>query len=379
MAESLECFEKVRPYHHSFGRVDKKKKIGVVRTDNHGLIYAYCLGKADRYEFLQASGQLYILEDKWDPVIPIRSTEVKGCYGKLLIPNDKWTKEELEGAQRGVDTLAWQPQAFAKAFDCPIYDTLEEMADPELFDGILVGNCSWYAQDHVELCMPFIKKGIPIFIDKPFARSAQDAALLLKAAREYNCPIFSTSILYYDDMQHNLEEKKLGRTSMVVSTFKCKIEQRNASVHALSALLGAVRFSNGNDYKVENITYMGTGDAENRNEVYRLEFADGTIGIMNLKDFGHYAFHVQAYCEKGISSEYCVERSLRGGIIEIANEFAKMIDTRIPPVEYDRIFEFVAILDAGARSKTEGGRTVPIDEIAQEAGWTFGTSDREKE
>ena len=56
-----------------------------------------------------------------------------------------------------------------------------------------------------------------------------------------------------------------------------------------------------------------------------------------------------------------------------------MIDTRIPPVEYDRIFEFVAILDAGARSKTEGGRTVPIDEIAQEAGWTFGTSDREKE
>lgn len=382
MAESLDCFETVRPLHHTFGKIDKKKKIGVVRTDNHGLIYAYCLGKADRYEFLQASGQLYILEDKWDPVIPLRDTEIKGCYGQLVIPNEKWTQEELEGAQRGASTLGWQPEAFAKAFDCPIYDTLEEMADPELFDGILVGNCSWYAQDHLELCMPFIKKGIPIFIDKPFARTAKDAATLLKAAREYNCPVLSTSILYYDDMQHNLQEKNLGRTNMVVSTFKCGIEQRNASVHALSALLGAVRFSNGDDYKVESITYMGTGEAGSEekplNEVYRLEFADGTLGIMNLHDFGHYAFHVQAYCEKGISSEYCVERSLRGGIIEISHEFAKMIDSKIPPVEYDRIFEFVAILDAGIRSKAEG-RTVMIDEIAQEAGWTFGQSDRNKE
>ena len=36
--------------------------------------YAYCMGKADRYEFLQASGQLYILENKWEPVIPLRDT-----------------------------------------------------------------------------------------------------------------------------------------------------------------------------------------------------------------------------------------------------------------------------------------------------------------
>jgi hypothetical protein len=183
-------------------------------------------------------------------------------------------------------------------------------------------------------------------------------------------------------MNHNLVDKKYGKTHLVVSTFGCRIEQRNASVHALSALLGAVRYSNGNDYKVVDITYIGTGEPGNtegkpHNEMYRITFEDGTIGIMNLEGFGHYSFHVEAYCETGISSEYCVEQSLRGGIVEISHEFAKMIDSKVPPIEYDRIFEFVAVLDAGIRSKAEGGRTVPIDEIAQEAGWTYGKSDRE--
>ena len=382
MAESYSCFDKLTPLTHSFVKIDKKKKIGVVRTDNHGLIYAYCMGKADRYEFLQASGQLYILENKWEPVIPLRDTEITGCYGHLIEAPERWAPEDLEKAQDLVNRLAWQPEAFSKAFNCPIYDTLEEMADPELFDGIFIGNCHWYAQDHIELSMPFIKKQIPVFIDKPFTSNAKDAAYLLNAAREYNCPIYCSSILYYDDINHLLEDKKLGKTHLVVATFGCRIEERNASVHALSALLGAVRVSNGNDYKVKSITYIGTGDPNREkdkphNEVYRIEFEDGTIGIMNLETSGPpNPFHVETYCETGISSEYSVQQSLRGGIVEISHEFAKMIDTKVPPIEYDRIFEFVAVLDAGIRSKAEGGREVFIDEIAQEAGWTFGKSDK---
>ncbi|MBR6748307.1 MAG: Gfo/Idh/MocA family oxidoreductase [Clostridia bacterium] len=390
MAESYTCFDKLTAHTHTFKKVTKKKRIGVVRTDNHGLIYAYCLGKADRYEALQASTQLYILENKFEPVIPLRDTEIVGCYRQELIDCPQWERENYEKAKNGADNAAWTAEAFSKAFNCPIYESLEEMADPELFDGILIGNCSWYGEDHVELAMPFIKKGIPIFIDKPFASNAKDAALLLKAAREYNCPVFCSSILYYDDMNRALLDKKLGKTHLVVSTFGASMHQRNASVHTLSALLGAVRYSNGDDYKVESITYIGTGDPtqsrgstsdgakEPHNEIYRVEFADGTLGILNMEGFGHYAFHVEVYAETGISSEYSVEQSLRGGIVEISYDFAKMIDTRIPPIEYDRIFEFVATIDAGLRSREEG-RTVTLQEIADEAGWTFGISDKPAE
>ncbi|MCL2518263.1 MAG: Gfo/Idh/MocA family oxidoreductase [Oscillospiraceae bacterium] len=332
--------------------IQKKKRIGVVKTDNHGLIYAYCLGKADRYEFLQAGGQLYILENEWSPVIPLRDSEITGC----------WSKTGMKGI-----SPACTEENFARAFNCKIYDTLEEMADPDLFDGILVGNCGGYGEDHLELCMPFIKKGIPIFIDKPFAINATDAAALLNAAREYNCPVFSSSILLYDICNKKLLTKNYGKCSFVVSTFKSPMESRNASVHTLSALLGAVRFSNGDDYKINFIEHIGT----EKNEIYRLEFNDGTVGIMNMEGFGTYAFHVQVYAERGISSEYTTEPTLRTGIIDIAAEFLHMIDTRKPPLAYDRIFEFVATIDAGLRSKTEH-RAVTLQEIADEAGWIFG-------
>jgi len=383
MAESFRCYDKFYYVTHRYGAVDRKMRIGVIRPDYHGLIYAYCLGKADRHEALLCATQLYILENKFEPVIPLRNTEITGVYRNIILPSESWDPEQYKKVSEAVENAPWTADKFAKAWNCPVYDDLEEMADPEKFDGVLIGNCSWYAEDHVEMAMPFIKKGIPIFIDKPFAANAKDAAKILNAAREYNCPVFSSSILYYDDAHRRMVDKELGKTKFVVSTFGSSMHARNASVHTLSNLLGAVRYANGNDYKVESITYMGTGDPaqtqdKEHNEVYRVEFADGTLGILNMEGFGHYSFQVEAYCEKGISSEYTVEQSLRGGIVEIAWQFAKMCETRNPPIDYDRIFEFVATIDAGLRSREEG-RTVTLQEIADEAGWVFGTKDHKEE
>jgi len=384
MAESFKCFDKLYYATESLSKWDKTMRIGVIRPDNHGLIYAYCLGKADRYEALMAGLQLYILEHKHEPVIPLRYTEIVGVYSKMILPSDNWAPGKYEELRDHLENkVGFTPEQFAKAWNCPVYDDLEEMADPEKLDGVLIGNCSWYAEDHVELAMPFIKKGIPLFIDKPFAANAKDAAKILNAAREYNCPVFSSSILYYDEAHSNMAAKELGKTHFVVSTFGSPMQHRNASVHTLSNLLGAVRYANGDDYKVEAITYMGTGETnptpeQPHNEMYRLDFADGTVGIMNMEGFGHYSFHVEAYCEKGISSEYTVEQSLRRGIVEIAWQFAHMCQTKNPPHDYDRIFEFVATIDAGLRSREEG-RTVTLQEIADEAGWVFGIKDHKEE
>jgi len=386
MAESYRLYDRIHQITYTTNRITKKKRIGVVRPDNHGIIYAYCLGNGDRYDALDASLQLYILENKHEPIIPFRDTEIVGVYREQVLPSENWAPGAYERYAEDAKTTPLSAEQFAKAFRCPVYDTLEEMADPEKLDGVLIGNCGMYAEDHVELAMPFIKKGIPIFIDKPFAANAKDAAKILNAAREYNCPVFSSSILYYDDAHHNMVDKQLGKTKFVVSTYGTTMQQRNASVHCLSNLLGAVRYANGNDYKVESITFMGNGSnfkdrgwngksyGDDHNELYRVEFADGTIGILNMEGFGHYAFQVEAYCEKGISSEYTVEQSLRGGIVEIAWTFARMIDSHNPPIDYDRIFEFVATIDAGLRSREER-RTVTLQEIADEAGWVFGTKD----
>lgn len=335
----------------TFERITKQKKIGILRTDNHSLLYAACMSNYDRYQLLLASGQLYILENETLPVIPFRDTTVTGCWCGA-VPENK----------------AWTPELFAKAFNCKMYDRMEDMADPALFDGMVLGNCNYDASDHVEITLPFIEKGIPMFIDKPFANNAKNAAIILNAAKKYNTPIFCSSILLYDIMNKKLLKKNLGNPSLVVSTFSSGIESRPASVHTISACLGAVRFLKG-DYAVDSMTYIGNKTGDRKNEMYRLLFKDGTIGIINCETFGTYAFHVEVFADNGISSEYTTEPTMRTGIIDIAEAFDKMIDTRVPPLHYDRIFEFVATIDAAIRSRDEGGRPVTIAEIADEAGW----------
>ena len=365
-----------------------KKKIGIVRTDNHSLLYAACWGPYDRYQYRLAGAQLYIIENNKDgpykhfrledagntPIhlendvhmrnIPRDDTEIAGCWN-VPLEEDRLSKEQ-----------------FGRAFGCKVYDKLEDMADPNLFDGIAIGNCSFMAEDHVEYALPFIRQGIAMFIDKSFADNAANAKIILDAAREYNAPIFCSSILMFASANRKLKKMNLGDPRLIVSTKSSTMPQRNGSVHTLSNCLGAVWAMKGS-YEIQSIQYIGNedgklGDEEYKEkygaqprygEVYQLLFTDGTVGILNCNDFGDYAFRLDAYGSMGTATEYVVEQTMRSSILEIANEFADMIDTRIPPFHYDRIFEFVAALDAAEKSRAEGGRPVTIQEIADDVGY----------
>ena len=63
-----------------------QKRVGFIRTDYHSLIYAYCFGESNRYQFRLAGGQLYILEYESQPTLPVCSTTVAGCYNP---PNER--------------------------------------------------------------------------------------------------------------------------------------------------------------------------------------------------------------------------------------------------------------------------------------------------
>ena len=124
--------------------------------------------------------------------------------------------------------------------------------------------------------------------------------------------------------------------------------------------------------------YIGneSGKSEDRvkgnGEAYRVLFRDGTIGIINCNDYNHYSFRLDVFGSNGTSTEYVTEPTLRSGIVDISNVFAKMIEDRIPPLHYDRIFEFVATIDAALLSREQGGREVTIQEIADSVGYELG-------
>lgn len=340
-----------------------RKRIGVLRADNHGLIYGAAWGEYDRFQFHLAHGQLYILEysSPYMPVLPLRDTTITGVWDYPL-PEDEKDRVHLTAKQ------------FGKAFKCKVYEDYKEMANKDLFDGIFVANCGQYAEDNIKLAMPFIEAGIPLFLDKPVANTAKNCRDILEAARKYNSPVMGTSILMYTDANKELLKENLGDPRLIVSTFSSSITQRNASVHTLCACLGPLMTLKG-DYEVISMQYIGSeagklpddqkpDNDKGKGEVYRVLFKDGTIGILNCNTHNFYEFRMDIYGTNGIATKFVTEPTMRGGIADIAEQFSKMISTKVPPLHYDRIFEFVAALDACDLSKAQGGREVTIAEIA---------------
>jgi hypothetical protein len=73
-----------------------------------------------------------------------------------------------------------------------IVDNMEDMIGH--IDAVLLARDD--AENHSKMALPFIKAGLPVFIDKPFALSMQDARIMLNA-QTFDQQIFSCSSLRY--------------------------------------------------------------------------------------------------------------------------------------------------------------------------------------
>lgn len=69
-----------------------------------------------------------------------------------------------------------------------------------------------YGDLHLDAALPFVKAGIPTFVDKPFCYSSQAAKMFLELARSVGTPVTSYSSIAHshdtDDMRKQLEEMK---------------------------------------------------------------------------------------------------------------------------------------------------------------------------
>lgn len=334
-------------------------RIGVIGTGKRGLMFAAAWSYMDREEFILAGGPIELLESASKPTIPHINTVVTGCCGEKT------------------DKVMYSAEQFSKAFGCKVYDCPEDMADASLFDGIFIANDEGTSEKLEEYAMIFIKAGIPVFVDCPFAADAACAARLLNAARENNTLITGGASLIYSHESRRLPKRHLGKTVMVYSTYFARLEDRFRSMQAVANLIGAVWAVNG-EYEVTSVRYIGSEEGKNPDrkegtgEVYHVMFKDGYIGVINCNEFGQDAYRQDYFGTEGVFTHCLTENQLRYSIVDFSHEFSKMAETKLAPRHYDRLFELTAIIDAGLKSRNEGGREVMISEIAEKAGYQQG-------
>ena len=218
-----------------------------------------------------------------------------------------------------------------------------------LVDGVMVDHR--HGKYHLPAVRPFLRAGIPMFVDKPFCCRLAEGKRFLREARAKKVTVisFSTLKLTQDWTQFKRDGRKLGRALAVTGWGPCNIkgEKRYGGVffygcHQIQMLLDAF----GKDVVEVNATMSG------RNAVATLRFKSGLLATEYFMADGKYAFDICVKFEKGT-----IYRQIKSDADPYATGtklWVKALRTGKVPFSAEDMLTPVAVLEAIEKSLATG-------------------------
>ncbi|NUQ62849.1 MAG: Gfo/Idh/MocA family oxidoreductase [Pirellulales bacterium] len=348
----------------------KKIRLAVVRADTHAYYYG-------------------VMIEQCDPLRLQKNDYVVHHYASNIYRADVLTVPQVDGFEiaKIYDSDAGKARAFSETFkDRPVVcEKLEQMV--EGIDAAFIADCDGSGSDHLKLAQPFLRRGIPTFVDKPFALALQDAVEIVRLAKEHNAPLLNASILSYvpaathfkrrfDEIQTvywpvPAEKAKqpigVGVVKGVGGAFSQALagkaaggglEERMAYIiHGVCLALNL--FGRG---LVEWIEVMGDLPLE----YVHLHLKNGTeVIIINTSTDAFpetCTFYASVYGKYGeIHSNPIGDPEFLGGAAIILTMFREMVRTRKPPVPYGEFVEPIAIIEAARLAQKKGSKVFLSD------------------
>jgi predicted dehydrogenase len=234
-----------------------------------------------------------------------------------------------------------------------IVTNMEEMIGA--VDGVL---CVWrHGGKHLPDTLPFIRAGLPAFVDKPLACSVADAKQLIDAAQKARVGFTSFSTLRY---AQNLAEyvsflkEKAGELTAGVSSGPAQLDSEYGGIffygiHAVE-LMNAVW-----GYGCQSVK----STVHNGNMVVACKFRRGALVTLNFMGNATYVFHLaafgkQAWKDHAVDSSTCYYDGMK--------IFMDTLRTGKWPLTPEQLLEPVRILSAIDKSVKEN-REVTLEEV----------------
>lgn len=209
---------------------------------------------------------------------------------------------------------------------------------------------------HKERTMPFLEKGIPTYVDKPFACSLADAKAMVETATTKHVPLMSSSSLRYAPEVVAAKDPKSPAGEIVgVTTFG------PAPLDATGRNIGLFHYG---IHPVEMLyTLMGTGCkrlsciAGPDGEVVTGMWQGGRIGSVRgirkgKADYGFTVFGAQQVVTQGVGTQFIYR--------ELLKHIVAMFETGEMPIDLRETLEIVAFIEAAKASAEAGGASVDI-------------------
>ncbi len=245
-------------------------------------------------------------------------------------------------------------EQLARICDIPeVVDTPEECA--EGVDAVLVVDDG--SRHQYRWALPALKKGLPVFIDKPLAMTAREAAAVLEFAAKHGAKVMSASSLRYVPDIQQLKSEVADLSPVPIATTICGNELIYYGIHALEMayeVLGAGAVT------VHNVGQPG------RNLVrVRLESGTDLMLMVGEAAYMRAGYQIALHGKNGWRT---VAPNLENLYVFLLERFLTMLATGEQPVANREMHEVIAVLEAGQRS-LDLGAPVSVTQVMNERGF----------
>ena len=197
---------------------------------------------------------------------------------------------------------------------------------------------------HLEPAIPFIKAGIPTFIDKPFCYRATEGKDFLQLAKKMGTPVTSYSSIAQSAATFDIKEQvtALGKISQVIRTGTADLDSQYGGIFFYGVhIVEPLMFMFGEDIQEVKVTRNG------KNGNAGLRFSSGLFATLIFKEK---AYGWETYVETG---DKLVELKSRVEETDPPKNYADMVEmfrTGKEPRSHQSILNGVSVLESLEKS-----------------------------
>ncbi len=267
--------------------------------------------------------------------------------GARIVAAFKGGSADVESSRTRVDKFAAE---IKEKWGVELVNSIEELC--QKVDAVLIESVD--GRPHLEQIRPVLKAKKPVFLDKPFAGSLQDAKEIVRLAKAAGVPFFSSSSLrFVPDIQELKRNPNLGDLIGAIAYSPSPTEPHHPDlfwygihgVETLYTLMGP---------GCESVTRTNSPGAD----VVTGRWKDGRIGTFRGIRDGKQTYGAVAFGSKAV-----LIKEPKTSYRELLIEIVKFFQTRVPPITPEETLEIMAFMEAADVSKKRNGAPVMLKEL----------------
>ncbi len=267
--------------------------------------------------------------------------------GARIVAAFKGGSADVESSRTRVDKFAAE---IKEKWGVELVNSIAELC--QKVDAVLIESVD--GRPHLEQIRPVLKAKKPVFLDKPFAGSLQDAKEIVRLAKAAGVPFFSSSSLrFVPDIQELKRNPNLGDLIGAITYSPSPTEPHHPDlfwygihgVETLYTLMGP---------GCESVTRTNSAGAD----VVTGRWKDGRIGTFRGIRDGKQTYGAVAFGSKAV-----LIKEPKTSYRELVVEIVKFFQTGVPPITPEETLEIMAFMEAADVSKKRNGAPVMLKEL----------------